>query len=533
MVAGGWGDHWTMAALRTPSVLYTLLTATALGLVVRRFTRQNATALLAVCLYLAFFCTFRYGRTYLTSAPETFWLGLPLLIWLWGQGRAQVNPSTPDNGQLGVSLGAHLGFGVAIGLGLAYKSFALVLPAAATLWVMQLTRVATLNGHALWHITAKVTFSACVALSIFALWFVLDPDPAAVWQEFVVGENVGKLDHSAGYWHTALLGGGFSIWAQALGYAQNAGLLALVVLGLMVLGLIHGVQRWRGVATSETPAPAVAPVLQRTLLVWLGVWLLVFMLPSQRSARYLIPAMPALAMLLALYWSRIARGWFVPTLLLCASFIAVLARIAWAAHDLGMGTSAQWLSTQGAAALGMALVVAGLLRARWTRYCTVAATLMCFAVFNLATEPLNGTAGHYESAVLAQVRQQRLAVPSSFNGQFERFQFVLPGNRYVPYDGDARARFSAADNAVELQRLLDTHDAVVWLQTRDEPQQPLCAPACRVLGQRWEVKGRHQPGEITLANVWLPQQWLFRREWLLTTHPSPQVTQQPPVQRQP
>jgi hypothetical protein len=57
---------------------------------------------------------------------------------------------------------------------------------------------------------------------------------------------------------------------------------------------------------------------------------------------------------------------------------------------------------------------------------------------------------------------------------------------------------------------------VVWLQTRDEPTEPLCTPNCKVLGSRWEVKGRHQSGEITLSNVWHPQQWLFRREWLLT-----------------
>lgn len=48
----------------------------------------------------------------------------------------------------------------------------------------------------------------------------------------------------------------------------------------------------------------------RIVLVWLTVWLLVFMLPSQRSARYLIPAMPGLALLLALYWERIGAAGF-------------------------------------------------------------------------------------------------------------------------------------------------------------------------------------------------------------------------------
>jgi hypothetical protein len=67
-----------------------------------------------------------------------------------------------------------------------------------------------------------------------------------------------------------------------------------------------------------------------------------------------------------------------------------------------------------------------------------------------------------------------------------------------------------------LQRLLTSHDAVVWLQTPSETTQPSCVPGCTVLGQRWEVKGRHQDGEINLQNIWQPQQWLFRREWLVT-----------------
>ena len=521
MVAGGWGDQWTMAALRAPSVLYTLLTAAAIGLILRRITRDIRTALLGACIFLAFFCTFRFGRTYLTSAPETFWLGLPMLLLLWCSAKPAALVGQPTRCRIGsgmtnnanaVALGwlAHIGFGLAIGLGLAYKSFALVAPVAATLWCAQLALTPELRWRNVLRISAQVALSAVIALGIFGLWFVLDPDPAAVWQEFVVGENAGKMSNSAGYWRTALAGGGFSVWAQSLGYVQNAGLLAFVALGLMVLGIWRGVQRWRN-PSMQTPLAS----HQKLLLVWLGVWLLVFMLPSQRSARYLIPAMPALAMLLALYWQRIARGWFLPSLLLCGVFIVVLARIGWAEHDLGMGSTGQFAATQGAAVLGLALVLAGVLRPGWTRACALAATLGVFAVFGLATAPLNGAAGHYDANTLASVRQLSIAVPSSFNGQFERFEFVLPGNRFVPYDGDARAFVSAADNAPELQRLLTTHDAVVWLQTRAEEDQPLCVPGCTVLGQRWEVKGRHQSGEITLANLWYPQQWLFRREWLV------------------
>ena len=196
--------------------------------------------------------------------------------------------------------------------------------------------------------------------------------------------------------------------------------------------------------------------------------------------------------------------------------MGVLGRIAWAQNDLGIGILSDVVSTELAVLVGLALVLSGLLKPAWTRVCTLAATLAVFAIFGLTTAPLNGPSGLYSASSMAAMKQKRIAVPSSFNGQFERFEFLLPGNHLVPYDGDARAFLAATDNAAELQRLLDSHDAVVWLQTRVESSQPLCAPRCAILGERWEVKGRHQSGEITLANLWYPQQWLFRREWLLS-----------------
>jgi len=522
MVAGDWGRHWTLFALRAPSVIYTLLIAGAIAYTTRLITRDIRRALLAASIYLAFFCTFRFGRTYLTSAPETFWLNLPMFVLLWWQlqttrlyqAHTRVETAEPIRQQAALGWLVHLGFGVALGLGLAYKSFALIAPAAATLWCAQLATAPVLNWRCVWQTSAKVALSSVVALGIFGLWFVLDPDPAAVWQEFVVGENAGKMSNSAGYWHTALAGGGFSIWAQLLGYVQNAGLLAFVVLGLMGLGglwFMHLLRARRGAAV-RPPWPAHLTLL----LVWLGIWLLVFTLPSQRSARYLIPAMPALAMLLALYWLRIARAWFVPSLVLCGVFIVALGRIAWAAHDVGIGSTGDWMTTEGAVLAGLVLVLMGLIQPAWTRTCTLAATLTVFAVFGLTTAPLNGASGRYSAASTTAVQHQRIAVPSSFNGQFERFEFLLPGNHFAPYDGDARASHSTTENSQELTRLLATHVAVVWLQTRAETTHPLCAPGCKVLGERWEVKGRHQSGEITLTNLWYPQQWLFRREWLLT-----------------
>ena len=74
MVAGDWGQHWNLVALRLPSIAYTFLTTALLAFFAHRISGRVRTACLAAVLYLLFFSTFRYGRVYLTSAPETFWL---------------------------------------------------------------------------------------------------------------------------------------------------------------------------------------------------------------------------------------------------------------------------------------------------------------------------------------------------------------------------------------------------------------------------------------------------------------------------
>ena len=522
MLASDWGRHWNQAALRAPSLLYTLLTTGAILWSVRRITGNLRSACIAACVYLAFFCTFRFGRTYLTSAPETFWLNVPMFWLLWarldgcrvksgmtaGEARTGMTGGGMTNGDL--SWLAHAGFGVALGLGLAYKSFALIAPAAAALWCAQLLSAPVLSWRTATSISFKVGLSSVVALGIFGLWFVLDPDPSAVWQEFVIGENAGKLSSERGYWKVALFGGGVSIWAQLLAYVQNAGLLAFVVLGLIGLGL-------RSLFSNKSSGPPSVHMI--ILLSWLAVWLLVFTLPSQRSARYVIPAMPALAILIALYWQRIGRTWFVVSLLLCGLLIAALTRIAWAEHGLGIASSLE---------LGLALLVGlasllllggALLKPAWTRACTVAMCLAVYASFGFSTASLNGSAGQYANSAQAKLQGARVAVPNGFNGEFERFQFLLPGNTFVPYALEER---SASDSAArQLSVLLSSHDAVIWLQSDLSELAPSCAPDCRVLGWRWDVKGRHRSGEINLGNLWYPQRWLFRREWLVTSALTP------------
>ena len=521
MVAGDWGQRWQLWALRVPSVIYTLLITAAIAGSVKAITRRWQPALLAACVYLGFFCTFRYGRPFLTSAPETFWLNLPLFCLMWWRLAQTGTASQGDaparitgvvaraNRELG--WGAYLAFGLAFGLGLAYKSFALIVPASAAFWCALLLSALHRDWPMVRQATLRTALSALIALGVFALWFVLDPDPASVWREFVVGENAAKLSDPQGYWKQALGLSGGSAWAQLLAYVQNAGLLAFVVLGLGSVGVQAVRQR-----SAARPWP---PELW-ILLAWLTVWLLVFTLPSQRSARYVIPAMPALAMLLALNWTRIARGWFLASMVLVGLFLVVLTRIGWAMHTLAMSSELMLAGVLLMATLGAAALSMGAFKPAWTRFCTVLACLTVFGLFNTVIAPFGDSAGRYEANATRALAPSRIAVPNGFNGQFERFQFVLPGHVFVPYDSDARARAGTPDQnptqqAQVLQELLATHDAVVWSQDKLSQTQPPCVPQCTVLDTRWEVKGRHQSGDITLANVWTPQLWLFRREWLL------------------
>lgn len=549
--AGGWGERWSLLWLRAPSVAYSAALALWLAALARAASGRWRSGALAAATYLAFFSTFRYGRSYLTSAPETFWLNLPvlLLLSLWLRQRTTAlatDPDAPpapqalnlDAGPRVLGWGTHAALGVCLGVGLLYKSFALLAPAAAAWWAVQLALQPRPSWALAWRTALRIGAAGVLALGVFALWFALDPNPAAVWAEFIVAENAGKLNHAAGYWHTALAGGGFSVWAQALGYVQLTGLLMPLALGAM------GVAGWR-LARLGWPGRAGwarLSAIDRALLVWLGVWLAVFMLPSQRSARYLIDAMPALALLWALHAPRLPRWGLGLSVVVLALAQVGLGRIAQTLWALGLAQPSQWAWALGCVGLGLALCAAALGALRQPRSATglatrpktrddapanalaarrlgltLAATLAVYASFNATIAPLDGPHGRYPAALAAALHGQRLAVPSSFNGQFERFEFLLPGARWQPYDGDALAHQSAADVARRQDALLAQADALVWLQTDAEPSAPLCAAAqrCRVLAARWEVKGRHKAGEINWANLWQPQQWLLRREWLL------------------
>ncbi len=506
MVAGQWGAAWNMWVLRLPSIFYTFATTGLVAFFTFRINGRVREACLAAALYLLFFSTFRYGRVYLTSAPETFWLALPMWWLLWKRLAVASDPvnRSSDCGWLTYTL-----FGLAFGLGAAYKSFALIAPAAAALWAAVLLSEREFSWHKTLHTTIGVGWSMAVGLGIFALWFVLDPDPAAVWQEFIVAENAGKMSGGQGYWHAALFGA-YPMWTQLLAYPENAGLLFFIVVGF--LGALTPLAFRRDTYTKLAP-------YQWVLLAWLALWLIVFTLPSQRSARYVIPAMPALAIVMALAWNRIHKLWFWVSLGIALPALVMLARIGWVMGTIGISSSTQVAIVFIAACAG-SIWVAACFVTKNTGLAAMGGALAVYATFSTMVQPLNLVDAGYSPTVQQQMQGHTIAVPNGFTGQFERFHFVMPGAKITPYDAEGRNTGAWRPDMPRQERLtylLTEFDAVVWLQDELEETVPSCAPACEVLGWRWHVKSRHKSGEITLKNLWYPDQWLFRKEWLLRT----------------
>jgi hypothetical protein len=209
-------------------------------------------------------------------------------------------------------------------------------------------------------------------------------------------------------------------------------------------------------------------------------------------------------------------------LAIAALALGMLARIAWVMHGMGIAEDSNLWTTLLFAGIGLSACAAGMLKPAWTRDATLPACLALYACFTAMTAPLSGMQGEYDSQVKARMHGLRIAVPSGFNAQYERFEFLLPGNTLVPYAAKNSDSAALSTDLVAEQRLnylLHNHDAVVWLEPDVANRQVSCLPRCVVLGQRWHVKSRHRAGEVNLSNLWRPQEWLFGKELLIVPAP--------------
>ena len=505
MVAGSWGEHWTLLRLRLPSVAYTwcitLMVALLTWKTVRNADGTSNTAAqrshhaltmgaISALVYLSFFTTYRYGRPYQTSAPETFWLFGVFFALAWSPTKL-----------LASNWKFPLIAGIAVGIGCLYKSFVMVVPvgfALALCYQKVGAQVAPwkLLRPGIFKDGIKVAVICALGLGIFGLWFAIDPQPGEVWREFVVGENAGKLNNAQGYFKTAFSGGS-SILTILTGYFSNA----LFLLPLSVGCFVAAWRAWRQrQGTAQTLSPA-----ERIMWLWLLALALVFMLPTQRSTRYLIPAMPALAVVMVLYWQRIGRIWFCLTLLVCMTGLLAMGLIGYGAvratQNPWILPALFWVFVAGAA---LACLV-GAFRKSWTR--PLAALAGFAVVFALAwvTHPFNGNLGRFKPETNALLVGQTVQVPSNFNGHFERYEFIIPGAKIKDY-------FAAQPvDYLDVEGLFKTSRYV--LVQRRIGQAP--CTRCRIIDERWDLRSRQDENDGFMAAVKTPETYWYAKEYLV------------------
>jgi 4-amino-4-deoxy-L-arabinose transferase-like glycosyltransferase len=484
LVSTHWANDWSLLNLRWPGVFYTSLTALFLFLAVRRFSGSTKTGLLASLVWLSFFSTYRYGRPFLTDHPEVFWISLPFMALLyWGRAAFDSKILFP------------LFAGICLGLALLAKSFAYIVPASFALALYYWRWRQWSISKTLIQDFYKLFIVGILALGVFALWFALDPYPDAIWKEFVLGENAGKFDARSSDYVLDLLSGGDSIWMLLLTTIANAGLLTFVLISTLW-------QCWR--------ERRFLTIEESLLLLMVIAFFLVFCLPSQRSGRYLLPVMPALAALVALHWDRLPLWGFRIALILQ---ILMLAALSWLGSQLQLSvlmnevgswtySYGHWLLMGGATLL----VLAGLLKKDLCKTAALASCFLSYCALTSSLSPLEGQLGRYSPAVIAQVQDKDLWIPCDYRAKDEEYRLLLPGNRlhgYLASDAGEIAQLSASYPLVLVQAPLGV--------------KPVVCESCQILGQRMEMRARHSNEEIIEMLKGRIAEHLFVNEFLVAT----------------
>jgi 4-amino-4-deoxy-L-arabinose transferase-like glycosyltransferase len=455
IVSTGGGANWTLWRLRLPNALYSLATAALLFALLRHLRSEWRVASLTALVYLAFYCTFRYGRPFLTDAPEVFWLATVGVAVLWTRGAL-----------LDSKVLAPLLFGAALGIACLYKSFALILPVGLAVVGWQLERHGYRIRESLAHAAPVIALSSAIAVAIFALWPLLDPDPGAVWRDFVLRENGGKFGNGAGETHYArtLLWGDRSVWSLFGALLANGGLLAPIVLALII-----DAWRLRRSLSSE----------ERLLWIWVIAFFVAFSIPAQRSGRYLLPAMPALAALAALAWLRLPRIAFLASAALATAAAAAMGIVSallirQAGGELTLPAQ-YWLAIGCAVLLGTAsLAVPRLAPATAPLLAVVLPLAAGISLSSYAAPP-----GPYSAATRERLRGEAVFIPCNFLEAEEAHRFLLPGADIRSY---AEADALTPDALAARYRFFA---AFVPLG-----ETPRC-DGCRVLDERYVVRSRH------------------------------------------
>jgi 4-amino-4-deoxy-L-arabinose transferase-like glycosyltransferase len=437
---------------------FTFATALLTFWLARKLGGSREIAWISALTFLGFYSSFQYGRPFLTNSPEAFFTFLAFSLFV-------------------VYPGSWLPAGLSLGIACLFKSFALVAPVGlALLWASGSKRL------------GQVLAAVLVALATFALWPLFDPDPAGVFRHFVLEENLGKLE-GEGYFR-GLVSGRYALQWLWLGHFGNAGLFAVPLLFLVV----YSIKERRTISPEE-----------RSLWTLVLSFLIVYSIPSQRQENYLIPTVPALAILLGRRWNDVSNAWFRGFAIPGVLFAAVLVRVM-----LGMRSSALPPGSYAAWQLALPVLVLGAwivlgLAPRAARTWFHAAVLASFLTIAMVVAPFEGPRGRFPSDAVESLQGREVFVPSEFISRHERHRFLLPGARiegYDPADADLTSKLLSSGRHVVVHRRLG--------EEIDGPFRPVA--------KRFDLRSRQSWGEMWRIFYHREMDLLVRQELVVRRH---------------
>jgi 4-amino-4-deoxy-L-arabinose transferase-like glycosyltransferase len=480
IVATEGGRQWTLERLRAPVFLSTFLTALAVFWLARKLGFERETAWLAALTYLGFYSTFQYGRPFLTNSPETLFTFLSFALVLGLRDRRD-------------GLAPWIASGLALGIACLFKSFALVVPAGAALsWLV-------LAERGFDRALGRVGLVVVLALAVFSLWPLLDPEPGAVIRHFVVEENLGKLQ-GEGYLR-GLFTGPYALHWLWLGPFANAGLFALPLAAVSFSSL-----RERRRLSRE----------ERALWILVLAFLAVYSIPRQRQENYLLPIMPALALLIAGRWRSFPDAWFRWFSLPGAAGGALLLSVVSAVRK-------EVLPEGGYAGWQLALLwllppvwVASAILPRAGRRFFHAFVFAAFFAISAALAPFEGPLGRFAPERVQFLSGERVFVPTEFISKHERHRFLLPGSKIEGYD---------PKDADGLSRLLESGEFVV---VHRAPGEDVVGPF-RPVARRFDLRTRQSKSEMWRIAVRGELGLLVRQELVLRRYRMDRLRKRPPA----
>ncbi|NCY01885.1 MAG: hypothetical protein EBX36_03005 [Planctomycetia bacterium] len=185
------------------------------------------------------------------------------------------------------------------------------------------------------------------------------------------------------------------------------------------------------------------------LWAWIVVLFVVFCLPSQRSGRYLLEAMPAVAAVMALRWHHVGRNAFMIT---HAAAVFVAACTAWVSLqlclDIGFDALEWWHWL-----LCISVVIAGVfgfVSRGWTVMLSAPVALGVFLCISSFLAVFNAPRGVFDPKAVEAARGHVVWVPENFRSTAEFDRFLLPGAQVRGYPEDQQP---PADQVAWLERI--------------------------------------------------------------------------------